>query len=316
MSTSEMHPNALLAAQVVASAVLVDAIAEFPDRHIPFLRLLDHVPATGLRVVLQLAFLAGAVTLFSHRFERASCIVLGVVLLVAVLSSQPFFRYNIAFAGCLLFCLGFASRTNRRWLPAGQVAVLYLGATFNKLRSADWRSGRFLRAWAPYRISGQRYLFHSSLPADAVAKGLSWLIITTELFLLVVFVVRALTVAAGTEQRLTALWCWAVLVGVTFHAGMYVVTGSTYGIFVFVILASFLVLVDEPLPRPWRVVCLAAALVLAVVTRIDNGKLVLSARLLVAAAVALLWGGIARRVMRTRDAPRDEPARARSLDPQ
>lgn len=281
-----MNTNHLLAAKIVAVAVLVDVLTDFPDRYLPFVQALDHLPARDLRIALQVLFVVAAVALLLNRYVRTSCIVAGLALVVAVLSSQPFFRYNVMFAGCFLFCIGFATPTLRRWLPPAQVAVLYLGATLNKLRSAEWRSGQFMRAWAPYRISGQRYLFDSSLPANAIAKALSWTIIAVEAFLLIVFVMRAVTLALGTERRFTTFWRWAAFAGVAFHTGMYVVTGSMYGIFVFVILAAFLVLIDDPLPAPARAGLLVAAVALAVITRIDNATLILGARALSAVAVA------------------------------
>lgn len=296
-----MNNNLLLAAKIIVIAVLVDVLTDFPDRYIPFVRVLDHVPARGLRVALQVVFVVAAVALLCNRYVRASCMVAGVALITAALSSQPFFHFNIVFAGCFLFCIGFATPTHRRWLPAGQVALLYFGATLNKLHSPQWRGGQFMRAWAPYRISGQRFLFESSLPADAIAKALSWLVIATEAFLLVVFVIRAITLAMGTERRYTMLWRWAAFIGVAFHAGTYVVTGSMYGIFVFVILASVLVLLDDPLPNLVQNGLLIATVVLAVITRVDNAKLILAGRFAVAAGVvllALLVSGLARRQRR------------------
>jgi predicted DCC family thiol-disulfide oxidoreductase YuxK len=114
------------------------------------------------------------------------------------------------------------------------VALLYLAAGSNKLFDAGWRSGLFFAAWGGHFIKEKLYFRIAAwLPDLAMAKIFSWCAIGTELSLPVALLQR--------RSRTIAIW-----IGILFHTGLLFLTGRTFGLFYFAVLASYLSFVEWP----------------------------------------------------------------------
>src|SRR5207247_4597316 len=101
---------------------------------------------------------------------RASCLALGAVILIGVVSSKAYYGNNKTFCGLILFLTGLYEPGAEPWLLRAQFALVYFGAGLNKLLDADWRSGSFMEDWATVRLKQGAYIAVASwLPRLLVA---------------------------------------------------------------------------------------------------------------------------------------------------
>ncbi len=234
-----LPPNVLLAAKLVTMVFLITGGWRLTDPFLPFVSFLGDLTSPSVfQHTLQAIWLAAAASLLANRFVRASCIVLGGVILLALLSSQAYRTNNLTFTALLLLLIGLSDRTTAATLIRGQFVVLYFWAGMNKLLDGNWRSGAFFETWNSLAGYGSAYhALASRLPAMALSTILSWGVIVTELVIAVMFAVRRL-VPVG------------ILLVIVYHSSLFLVTGSTFTMFWYSLTAASVALLYWPTAPP------------------------------------------------------------------
>jgi hypothetical protein len=236
ISGTSMPPPVLLMVKLITLAfVLQGNVAGLPK---PFLPLVPAIAEVGsprtIELALELGFALMAALLFLNRRVRTASFVLGAIVLVAVLSSRPYYENNKVFVAFVLLLAGLSQSGRRPRFLQYQVVLLYFAAGFNKALNPGWQSGRFLEEWSSIHAFAVAYRpLASLLPGMALSAALCWLAIATELGL-----------AAGFAMRRSvpvAIW-----VGVAYHTSLLLVTGRTFGLFWFAALSAYLAFVDFP----------------------------------------------------------------------
>jgi predicted DCC family thiol-disulfide oxidoreductase YuxK len=226
----------LLMAKLVALSILLSLEwKSFPDPFLPFIPAFSHLAIGPLfRWSLKLVFLTATTALLFNRYVRAACLAIAFVFLTAVFSSRIYFENNRLFVGCLFFLAGLTDTDGSPWLLRCQVVLLYLAAGTNKLLDAGWRSGLFFATWGSHFIKERLYFRIAAwLPDLAMAKIFSWSAIGTELSLPIALLNR--------RSRTIAIW-----IGILFHTTLLFLTGRTFGLFYFAVLASYLSFIEWP----------------------------------------------------------------------
>jgi hypothetical protein len=237
LSGTALPPPLLLMAKLVVLIFFVtNELPQLPDHFLPFVPAFDDLGSPAVfRRVLQVIAVVAAVPLFFNRTVRSSCLVVGAVISIGMLSDRLYFSNNRMFTALILLFTGLYEPGTRALLVRAQVVLLYFSAGLNKLLDADWRSGRFMDSWALATDNYELYSrVRSLLPGDAFPKLLAWSVIVLELGLVVGFLWRRILPAA-------------VWFGVLNHTGILVATGRPFGMFYYVALASYLAFADWPL---------------------------------------------------------------------
>lgn len=114
------------------------------------------------------------------RFQFFS-LILGILVFFSIISSKPQFSNSFLYSGCVLFLIGMY-RPGMDWIFRVQIALLYLGAGFNKLFDFDWLSGQYFDFFftEPYRNSLYLSILKSSL-GSGLSKLFSYITIVTEI---------------------------------------------------------------------------------------------------------------------------------------
>ena len=224
---------------------------------LPFLR------GEGVMQAWILVQLLAILTMLCSRFFRAGCALLAATIALLAALDQPLFSNNRAFCAALLAMLALGGNgALARW----QVALVYLSAGADKLLAPHWRSGVFLQTfsanlcrtgelWSPGWSRGERLPFTCLLSerltaSPSLAVLASALVIATELAL-----------ALGYTLNLR----YAAQLGVLFHCALFLLTGSTFGMFFYAGVAAALLLCDParapaPFDRAWPYFALAVLL--------------------------------------------------------
>jgi hypothetical protein len=115
-----------------------------------------------------------------------------------------------------------------------QMALVYLGAGFNKILDHDWRSGQYLEHWLKNIIKRENYsALTGQFKPMLVSKLLGWGAISAEFFI-------------GLGYLLKPLHQAVVLTGVYFHSIIFISAWYDFRIFTIAVLASFLIIVQWP----------------------------------------------------------------------
>jgi hypothetical protein len=239
MRGTSLPPNVLLGAKLVAIVFLIEGQWRLTQPFLPFVGAIGDIghPA-AVQHVLECLWLGGALCLLTNRAPRASCGLLGGVLLFALLSSHAYRTNNLTFTAALFLMIACSTRQTAYMVIRWQLVVLYFFAGMNKLLDVGWRSGSFFESWNSIQGYGQIYRSFASLfPSMFVSTTLSWGVIITELFLAVAFVFRR-TVVVG------------VLLVVAYHSSLLFLTGSTFTMFWYALVAASVALVRWPEERP------------------------------------------------------------------
>jgi hypothetical protein len=239
MSGTALPPNLLMAAKLLAlSYVLTGQLGGLPDGFLPFIPYLGHFNGSEVyRHALQAAIAVAALALWLNRAVRASSLLIGSALLLAIFSSQPYYHNNLLYTGLFFVIAGLYDRRLGSLVFRAQLAVIYLGAGVNKLLLADWRTGAFVQDWLrpPHYPTGHLYGHLAALlPGTMLSATLSWFAILTEFALIPLLLV----------PRFVPL---AVVVGVSYHAGLVLITGgSTFNMFWYALVATYIALLQWP----------------------------------------------------------------------
>jgi hypothetical protein len=192
---------------------------------------LSRVPEP-LWLLVSAVYLGAAVAVWLGHRARLAAIVSGSVILFDVVVALGEYANNRLLVGLVLVLIGLADETWGTWPIRSQLAVMYAGAALNKLLDGDWRSGRFMENWTEEVLD---LSFYTNV-ADRWSNlhlALSW----------VTIVVEAALAALILMVHRTRL---AIILVLTFHGGMLLLTEGTvswlfgYGV------AATLVALTEP----------------------------------------------------------------------
>lgn len=239
MSGTALPPNLLMAAKLLVLAYALEGeLGDLPDGFLPFVSYLGHFNGSVYyRLALQAIIVVAALALWLNRAVRASCLLIGSALLLAILSSQPYYHNNLLYIGLFFVIAGLYDERLGSLLFRAQLAVIYLGAGLNKLLDTDWQTGAFVQDWLrpSHYETGYIYThFASLLPGTMLSALLSWIAILTEFALIPLLLV----------PRFVPL---AIFVGVSYHTGMVLITGgSTFGMFWYALVATYIALLQWP----------------------------------------------------------------------
>jgi len=235
---TELPENVLLMAKVITLAFIATGQFRLFSWHfLPFVPLFDRMGSPALfHWTLVAIFLAAGAALFFNRRVRLCCLVLGGVLTISLLSSRMYFENNRTYCACILILAGLCAQGQKPWPLRFQVVLVYFGAAMNKLLDQDWRSGQFFAYWFGQIHHPQLWAQMTALiPAMPLAKFFCWTTIITELILVAGFLVPR-------------WYGWAILLGAAYHTALLVVMNSTFGMFYYAMLASYLAFVEWPKP--------------------------------------------------------------------
>ena len=238
-----LPPNLLLMAKLIALCLLLtNHVRLIPDPFLPFVPLFDWIPApAAFQLALRVVFVVSALALLFNRSVRTSCLALGGVILIGVVSSKAYYGNNKTFCGLILFLTGLYEPGQEPWLLYAQFAIVYFGAGLNKLLDADWQSGVFMQHWAAEHMKQPLYLaLDARLPPMLLAKLMCWATIATELGMAAAFLVRR-------------WFYWGVLASLLFQASLMLFTGTTFTMFFYGTQAALLMFIAWP-RAPWLVI--------------------------------------------------------------
>ena len=231
-----LPPPVLLMAKLIALCLLLTGhVTLLPQPFLPFLPIFDHMgDPVVFQWVLRVAFVASALALLFNRSVRVSAFVLGATILVGVLSSKIYYGNNKIFCGFILLLTGLQRPGQDPWLLRYQVAIVYFGAGLNKILDPDWRTGQFFEFWAVEVLRNSWYVAAINwFPPMALSWFMGWFTIAAELGL-----------AAGFLAR--RFYPYAIWGGILLHSGMLLFANSTYTMFFYAMLASFLLFAPWP----------------------------------------------------------------------
>lgn len=220
------HKALLLYVLITYQLLIFTPFDRFP--FLPFVPFFDAIPSfvfTGLIFILFAAIFASFLKIANYRLLS---LVSGSIILILILSSKTLFSNSLTFVSCLLILIGFYREKDS--LFRIQIALLYIGASTNKMIDPDWWNGNYFDFF--FREIFDVTLYQSWVPENslAVAKSFGIATIFTELFL-------GLAVLVPKITRLT------IIIGVLFHASMLVATsGRLSNIFFYIMGAAFLMI--------------------------------------------------------------------------
>lgn len=149
---------------------------------LPFIEGLNYLRGQNwLFDLLDWVYWISLVLVFAGVRYRFFSLILGALVFFSILSSKPQFSNSFLYSGCVFFLIGIY-KPGMNWVFRVQIALLYLGAGFNKLFDPDWLSGQYFDYFftEPYRNS--LYLSLSTLiPGNGLAIFFSYSTILTEL---------------------------------------------------------------------------------------------------------------------------------------
>jgi hypothetical protein len=241
MSGTALPPNLLMAAKLLALCyVLTGQLGGLPDGFLPFIPYLGQFNGSDVyRHALQAVIALAALALWLNRAVRASCLLIGTALLLAIFSSQLYYHNNLLYTGLFFVIAGLYDRRLGSLVFRAQLAVIYLGAGLNKLLLADWRTGAFVQDWLrpPHYPTGHIYGHLAALlPGTTLSAMLSWFAILTEFALIPLLLVPQFVPLA-------------IVVGVSYHTGLVLITGgSTFNMFWYALVATYIALLRWPTP--------------------------------------------------------------------
>lgn len=229
-----LAPNVLLAAKLLVLCVVFRGeLATLPDHFLPFIPVLEHLgsPAAFHRTLQAITAIA-AIGLLFNRCVRTACGVLGAVFVLAILSSQAYYHNNRLYVGLFFLIVGLYDHRWGTLILRGQLAVIYLGATLNKILDLDWRSGTFVQNWLPHYLPSYPRLT-SLLPGMTLSLLLGWTGIVAEMVLIPLVLVR----------RFLPI---GIFLGVAYHTLLLTLTGSTFNMFWYALMTTYIALLRWP----------------------------------------------------------------------
>ncbi|MBC3758890.1 hypothetical protein H7U19_10775 [Hyunsoonleella sp. SJ7] len=221
---------------LMSSFLWREALFNLP--YLPFLPFMDAIPGWVYSHLLLPSFLiGGAFVLLGFKF-RTGLILFGGILIFSIISSMPIFSNSLLFAGIIVLLGGLFPA--RPYVFNIQIALLYFGASINKLFDTDWWNGHFFDTLATVRHPMPLYNMLAPYFGDLVlAQALGVFTIGMELFLAILFLF----------PKKTNL---AVGLGLTLHIGILILTkGSLSLSFLYIMSCAYLTALD-PISQSYK----------------------------------------------------------------
>lgn len=228
---TDLAPGALLAAKLIALVFATEGLWRLTDPFVPYVSIFDHTgDPTRFRHILSALWIAAAVALFLNLWPRVACGVLGGTIGIALLSSDAFRTNNLTYTAIVFLLIALSTRATVFTILRWQLVVLYGFAATNKLLDEGWRNGAFFQSWNAVQGYGHIYKAVSDLfPGRSFSAGASWGIILAEFALMGMFLVA----------RLAPLGALGVI---AYHSSLLFITGSTFTMFWYALVATSLAL--------------------------------------------------------------------------
>lgn len=228
---TEMLPQLQLVCKLSFLVVLIKGYyLELEAPFIPFIHLLDlfHGSEMYTWTLRSVFFLGGGLLLF-NKWPKFGATLMGSVLLIHLLGTRLDFKNHVFLTACIFLICGLAPNKHALFIYRLQFALIYFGATLNKLLEPDWRTGHFFRNWMEERLN---YPFladiaHATHPTLVYAAS-SWSTIVIEAAMVFLILIP--------KYNRAAIW-----IAAGFHFSTTVFTGGTiFGFFVPGLLIAFL----------------------------------------------------------------------------
>jgi hypothetical protein len=236
---TDLPPGALLAAKLVALVFATQGLWRLTDPFVPYVSIFNHVgDPVRFQHILQGIWIVAAVALFVNLYPRVACGILGGTIGIALLSSDAYRTNNLTYTAILFLLIGLSTRATMFTIFRLQLVVLYGFAGANKLLDRGWRNGSFFDSWNTLQGYGHVYQRISNiLPGRSFSAGASWGVIATEFLLMFLFAV----------PRLVPLGALGVI---AYHSSLLFLTGSTFTMFWYALVATALALLWSPTKPP------------------------------------------------------------------
>ncbi|MDN5199938.1 hypothetical protein QQ008_01160 [Fulvivirgaceae bacterium BMA10] len=219
---------------LVLCLIIKGYFSGLPSPFLPFLPILDEVNPDLFQFSLKLFFILASLSLFLNYKVRMSCIVLGLVFIVAILSSKTYYSNAKFFVGVIFLLTGLQGPNQGAWLIRWQLILVYFGSGVNKLMEEDWWTGQYFEHWMVNVLHVEFYMDISrSLPPLLFAKFLCWSTMIIELILIPLFLL--------VKKDVLAIW-----IAVLFHTGALLLSNLSFGVFYAAALFSYLSLIQWP----------------------------------------------------------------------
>jgi hypothetical protein len=228
---TDLAPGALLAAKLVALVFATQGLWRLTDPFVPYVSVFDHVgDPVRFRHILSGIWIAAALALFVNLWPRIACGVLGGAIGVALLSSDAYRTNNLTYTAVVFLLIALSTRTTVFSILRWQLVVLYGFAAANKLFDRGWRNGSFFQSWNSLQGYGHIYKTVGDLfPGRSFSAGASWGVIAVEFLLMFLFAV----------PRLVPLGALGVI---AYHSSLLFLTGSTFTMFWYALVATAIAL--------------------------------------------------------------------------
>ena len=228
---TDLAPGALLAAKLITLAFATQGLWRLTDPFVPYVSLFDHVgdPAR-FRHILSAIWVAAALALFLNLWPRVACGVLGGTIGIALLSSDAYRTNNLTYTAIVLLLIALSTRATVFNILRWQLVVLYGFAAANKLLDRGWRNGSFFQSWNTLQGYGHIYKIVGDLfPGRSFSAGASWGVIAVEFLLMFLFAM----------PRLVPFGALGVI---AYHSSLLFLTGSTFTMFWYALVATSIAL--------------------------------------------------------------------------
>lgn len=220
------HKALLLYVLITYRWLFLDSSVRFP--FLPFITVFDAIPSVVYKGLLFILFVAIISSFLKFVSYRICSLISGSIILFLILSSKNLFSNSLTFVACLLVLIGLYKEKDI--LFRIQIALLYVGASTNKMIDPDWWNGIYFDFF--FRDIFDVALYQSWVPEKslAIAKSFGIATIFTELSLGIAVLIPRIT-------RPT------IIFGLLFHTSMLVITsGRLSNIFFYIMCAGFLLI--------------------------------------------------------------------------
>lgn len=196
---------------------------------LPFLAVLDVIPSFFYTALIFILFTAIFLSFLKIRSYRFFSLLSGSIVLFLILSSKLFFSNSLTLVACLLILIGLCRKND--YLFRIQIALLYIGASTNKMIDPDWWNGNYFDFFL--RDIFDVNLYQTWIPKNSLtlAKWLGIATIFSEFILGMAVLIPKIT-------RIT------ITLGLIFHISMLAVTSGQLSIIFFYIMCAAFLLVS------------------------------------------------------------------------
>lgn len=222
MKSSVMHTNVLIMCKLMFLLLVVNGFYGYlSDPFLAFLPILERAndyPGTFGTTLKVLFMLSGTLLLFNVRV-RAMAAILGLVILLALLSSKPLFRNHLFICSGAFILAALSDNKKDPWLLYIQLSLIYFGAFINKIVQPDWWTGQFMDNWLQAHHANVIYTHVKGYMPDMILpKLLSWGSMLVEVTIAALLLIR----------KRHALAVWMILL---FHTLLFSATAFRFGHF-------------------------------------------------------------------------------------